>query len=410
MIGQKGTLGGRQIANTMNITISTENRETFSEISNNFIDYYMADANGDFVKVYLYLVRLYSCGRPVSVSDIADYFRCTEKDVCRAIKYWISVGVLSFIYDTKGNISGIVLKNIEAPDKGFELDNVLDFSSEFGEDEEKEESEMLLLDKKRTGRTAKRKTERVEHIAEVDELAGEREEKNRAPVKEKLDADAIAEKLEDEDFKDLVGQAKAYFNRLLTQTDTDMLIYIYDELGFPKDQIEYLLEYCATISKTRANYVQAVAIDWYERGISSREEAEEYTASFNSLYRMIFRELGITNRAVPTPAEMGYIKMWQNEFGYGEDIIGEACRRAIITRPNSATFAYVNGILDKWHKDNVRTFRDIEAADERFEKSRKKSTGTEGRLGTFGNYKQSSTDEEWDELTKMSVREVNRKE
>ena len=394
----------------MNITISTENRETFSEISNNFIDYYMADANGDFVKVYLYLVRLYSCGRPVSVSDIADYFRCTEKDVCRAIRYWISVGVLSFIYDTKGNISGIVLKNIEAPDKGLELDNVLDFSAEFSEEEEKKEDDMLLLDKKRESRAPRRKTERVNHIAEVDELAGVREEKNKAPVKEKLDADAINEKQKDENFKDLVKQAEAYFNRTLSQNDMDMLIYVYDDLGFPKDQIEYLLEYCATINKTRANYVQAVAINWYERGISSREEAEEYTASFNSLYRMIFKELGITNRTVPTPAEMGYIKMWQNEFGYGEDIIGEACRRAIITRPNSATFAYVNGILDKWHNDNVKNFRDIEAADERFEKSRKKSTGTDGRLGTFGNYKQSSTDEEWDELTKMSVREVNRKE
>ena len=125
----------------MNITISTENRETFSEISNNFIDYYMADANGDFVKVYLYLVRLYSCGRPVSVSDIADYFRCTEKDVCRAIRYWISVDVLSFIYDTKGNISGIVLKNISAPDRGLELNN---YSASFDNEEEEESSNNML--------------------------------------------------------------------------------------------------------------------------------------------------------------------------------------------------------------------------------------------------------------------------
>ena len=97
----------------MNITISTEKKETFSEISNNFIDYYMADANGDFVKVYLYLVRLYSCGRPVSVSDIADYFQCTDKDVCRAIRYWISQGILSFTYDTKGAITGINRKRTE---------------------------------------------------------------------------------------------------------------------------------------------------------------------------------------------------------------------------------------------------------------------------------------------------------
>ncbi|MBQ6230939.1 MAG: DnaD domain protein [Eubacterium sp.] len=391
----------------MNITISTENRETFSEISNNFIDYYMADANGDFVKVYLYLVRLYSCGRPVSVSDIADYFRCTEKDVCRAIRYWISVDVLSFIYDTKGNISGIVLKNISAPDRGLELNN---YSASFDNEEEEESSNnMLQLVERDKPVKRQKQVERINHIPEVDDIAGVTEERSKAPVKEKLDAAAINEKLEDENFRDLMLQAEAYFKRTPSQTDTDMLIYVYDDLGFEVDLIEYLLEYCATIGKTRPNYVQAVAVNWYERGISDRKAAKEYTDSFNSLYRMIFKELGITNRAVPTPAEMGYIKMWQNDFGYGEDIIGEACRRAIITRPNSATFAYVNGILDKWHNDNVKTLKDIEAADDRYEKSKKKSTGTEGRLGAFGNYKQSSTDEEWDELTKMYIKEVNRK-
>ena len=38
------------------ITITSEKNETYSSISNFFIDYYMTSANGDFVKVYLYLV------------------------------------------------------------------------------------------------------------------------------------------------------------------------------------------------------------------------------------------------------------------------------------------------------------------------------------------------------------------
>ena len=42
------------------ITISTEAKETFSLVSNHFIDYYMTEANGEFVKVYLYLIRLLS--------------------------------------------------------------------------------------------------------------------------------------------------------------------------------------------------------------------------------------------------------------------------------------------------------------------------------------------------------------
>ena len=47
------------------ITISTEAKETFSLVSNHFIDYYMTEANGEFVKVYLYLCLLYT-------SDAAD--------------------------------------------------------------------------------------------------------------------------------------------------------------------------------------------------------------------------------------------------------------------------------------------------------------------------------------------------
>ena len=46
------------------ITITTEKNETYSSISNFFIDYYMTSASGEFVKVYLYLVRLMSSSKP----------------------------------------------------------------------------------------------------------------------------------------------------------------------------------------------------------------------------------------------------------------------------------------------------------------------------------------------------------
>ena len=66
------------------ITISTANSETYSSISNFFIDYYMTEANGEFVKVYLYLVRLLSINQAITVAKIADHFNLTEKDICRA--------------------------------------------------------------------------------------------------------------------------------------------------------------------------------------------------------------------------------------------------------------------------------------------------------------------------------------
>ncbi len=91
------------------ITISTEAKETFSLVSNHFIDYYMTEANGEFVKVYLYLIRLLSSKAPISVADIADHFNLTEKDICRAIRYWISEDVLRLDYDASGQLTGITL-------------------------------------------------------------------------------------------------------------------------------------------------------------------------------------------------------------------------------------------------------------------------------------------------------------
>ena len=98
------------------ITISTENSETYSSISNFFIDYYMTEANGEFVKVYLYLVRLMSSNQAITVADIADHFNLTENDICRAIKYWISKDVVKLNYDGRGRLNGIVLLPLTPPD------------------------------------------------------------------------------------------------------------------------------------------------------------------------------------------------------------------------------------------------------------------------------------------------------
>ena len=64
-------------------------------VENEFIDKYMAEANGEYVKVYLLLLR-YKCDPSVNlgVSEIADILDCTEKDVNRALDYWTKKGLL----------------------------------------------------------------------------------------------------------------------------------------------------------------------------------------------------------------------------------------------------------------------------------------------------------------------------
>ena len=62
-------------------------------VQNTFIDRYMAAANGEYVKVYLLLLRLAGT-RELTVSEIADRLDITEKDVMRALSYWENAGLI----------------------------------------------------------------------------------------------------------------------------------------------------------------------------------------------------------------------------------------------------------------------------------------------------------------------------
>ena len=63
-------------------------------IENIFIDQYMPKANGEFVKLYLYLLRCADTERELTLSSIADVFDHTEKDVKRALAYWEKLKLL----------------------------------------------------------------------------------------------------------------------------------------------------------------------------------------------------------------------------------------------------------------------------------------------------------------------------
>ncbi len=69
---------------------------SITAISDDFIMNYMPAANGDYVKIYLYLLYSFKSGAQPTISSLADVFQCTENDVKRALKYWESKQLLSY--------------------------------------------------------------------------------------------------------------------------------------------------------------------------------------------------------------------------------------------------------------------------------------------------------------------------
>lgn len=389
------------------ITISTENSETYSSISNFFIDYYMTDANGEFVKVYLYLVRLLSNSSKVSVADIADHFNLTEKDICRAIKYWISRDVLKLNYDGRGRLNGIVLLPLHNPENnlsGNETDIISFLRDEDINDNEYNETEA----NDRDYGTIESKEQKAATVIPMSEAVSNIE--YSAPPKSKFSKEAMEELENDDDWVDIVYQVETLFGKTVSSRDTQTLLYIYDSLSFDVDLFEYLIEYCATMGKKNCRYMEAVAIAWYKDGIKTRQEAKEQTTIVSGIAKTVFKALGIRSR-IPTSIELAYITTWNKDFGFSEEIIKSACEKAIISSPNSANFAYINAILESWNKNGIRTKADIEKLNKDYfsNKNNNKTYTNSKKPNSFNNFEQKKLDDELDEMEKLFLKEVNRK-
>ena len=63
-------------------------------VADAFIDNYMAAANGEYVKVYLYILR-HQNQEDLTLEQIADAAQTTRSRCKRAINYWQKAGVLN---------------------------------------------------------------------------------------------------------------------------------------------------------------------------------------------------------------------------------------------------------------------------------------------------------------------------
>ena len=90
------------------ITLQNSSLMEVTILSNTFIDNYMPEANGEFVKVYIYLLRSLS-NAPVSFSleQMADRLLCTERDILRALKYWAKQELIVLDFTDSNKLCGI---------------------------------------------------------------------------------------------------------------------------------------------------------------------------------------------------------------------------------------------------------------------------------------------------------------
>jgi len=333
---------------TRTLTLKNRFQGNTTIVENDFIDHYMAKANGEYVKVYLLLLRhLNANSGNLSICGLADCLECTEKDILRAFTHWSEEGLLKIDYDDAGNICGLAIgKAVPKP-------------------------ETHAPSPIATPAVASKQTSTKAAASKA----------SRKTVKEQ------------EDLRQLYFVAEQYVGKPLTVSEIKKINYFFDTLNFSTDLIEYLIEYCVENGHRTFRYIESVALSWSDAGIASVEDAKLNTSSYNKTYFSILNAFGIKGRS-PAPVEMEYMKKWFEEYGFDLEIILEACNRTI-ANTHKPDFKYTDSILKNWKSNGVTSLTDVTHLDKTFQQqksTKKKSTVTAPTKTRFSNFEGRSYD------------------
>lgn len=360
------------------INISSDIATSFTTVSDIFIDQYMPKANGEFVKVYLYLLRATGSGAGIAtISEIADHFSNTEADIIRALNYWASEGILQVQTGADGQIMGINLCSLSVSGMRAAQSNIQSAVADNAAQNILQNSvvnnaaQNILQNSVVNNAAQNISTVNTRmHDSVVEKLKSQTPDKAASSQKE-YTLDEIKEFRKNPDISELFFIIETYLKHTLSSTDTNMVLYWLDELHFSTDLVEYLVEYCITKGHSSLRYMNKVALGWADAGIKTVDQAKDDAAAHSQIYYSVMKALGITGRNL-VDSEVSLINKWVGEYGFDIELVKAACSKTIsaIQKPS---FEYTDSILANWRKKDVHTLKDVEVLDANFAKANKAS-------------------------------------
>ena len=324
-------------------------------LSNRFIDNFMPRANGEFVKVYIYLLRAVSSSpSSFSLEHMADRLFCTERDIFRALKYWEGEKILSLTYTTDRQLSGITLLEPFADaghmESSASSENIFSTAGTSSSPVSAQMAAGISQPVALTGSAPKNVSLSSSNSAVSGGTSSELS--TSADYIRSLTPDHISELKQNEEVSQLLYIAEQYLAKTLTPTEMQKIFFFYDELHMSADLIEYLVEYCVSRGRKSMRYIETVALAWTRDGVTTVEMARDASSRFSKDYYTILKAMGISGRN-PVENEISYIDTWRKTYGFDLELIQEACSRTVLST-GQPSFQYADKILSGWKKKNVR--------------------------------------------------------
>ena len=368
--------------NTIHLRALSSSQVTI--LSNIFIDQYMPGAGGEFVKVYIYLLRLLADpSASVCLPLLADRLNCTEGDISRALKYWSNEGLLILETDPAGELTGITLTE-PSPDTQMELTATVSVPQ-----------------------SALAATAPISQTVSAATVSTPQPDTAPSRSASALTPARIKELKENEDVAQLIYICEQYLGKTLTPTDTRKILFFYDELKMSVDLIDFLIQYCVGRGHKSMRYIETVAMAWSKEGITTVEMAKDSTSRYGRDYFTILKAMGITNRN-PVDSEIVMMDTWLKDYGFSMDMIQEACSRTIM-QTGQPSFQYAHKILTGWFKKGALTPEAVHALDVQHQKRSQDNSRSRSQTpkspNRFNNFQQRNYD--FKELEKQLLERQN---
>ena len=229
-----------------------------------FFTQYLPEANGDFLKVYLYILFLSKYDKDIKINDLCKKLGLSLKVIQDAMKYWEEQGVI-----TKKN-TGFVFNNLQ-------------------------ELELHNLYKPKAALSA----EQIQKSAESQKRA-----------------------------KTIEYINNKFFSGLMPTTWYPDIELWFKKYNFDDEVMIALFEYCFDKSALHRNYMQAVADAWSKNNIKTFNDLDQYYEKqeiLNKVANNIVKKLGLGRQL--SQYEHAYVEKWMVDFGYSFDMIEIALKK-----------------------------------------------------------------------------------
>lgn len=272
----------------MAVKLSKGRKKSLIKLPVSFFDKYLPTVNGDYLKIYLFGLKLCFENQSQTDAEIADSLGVLKADVQNAWHFWEAEGLITLLDD--GSVE-------------FENPEEMAFGAPA---------------------PAKKKTKNYDSVEFSEVFSSIRD---------------------DEVFKGALRIVEASYPELLTQDDVMMLYDIVKVKQIPLELLMITLAHCLKIRKKSMKYIYKVVTENYRDGLTTPEALEQHFTKMEETgkyMKKVSKILKITGREF-VEKEKEFIKKWEQKQITEEQL--KIAYEKTIMAIGKLSFAYMDKIL-----------------------------------------------------------------